>query len=78
MNEYVSAALRHAQYEHDSDGSAYGTVALDTGITVSASGRNYHACRTALRHMLENEIGRALRSSRALPVIDGIVPPVLE
>lgn len=75
MEDYVSAALHHAQYEHDSDGSAYGQVQLDATMIVSASGRSFAACRAALRRTLQDEIIRALRAERRLPPIDGIAPP---
>lgn len=75
MEDYLRAALHHAQYEHDSDGSAYGQVRVDANMIVSATGRSFAACRAALRRTLHDEIMRALRSERSLPPIDGIAPP---
>ena len=74
MDDYVNAALRHAQFDHDSDGSAYGIVCLGTR-SVESSGRTYAQCRASLWQMVRHEVDRALQAHLVLPPMDGVQPP---
>lgn len=78
MIEYVEAAMRRAEYEHDSDGSVYGMVAPFAELTISAQGSNFRACTRLLRQRLTAELAALLRSGRHLPPIDGITLPAYE
>ncbi len=75
MDEYVQAVMRHAVYEVDSDGSAYGSVTVTPDLVVSASARTQRQCIRALQQNVQHAVETALHDSRALPSIDGIAPP---
>jgi hypothetical protein len=75
MDEYVQAVLRQAVYEMDSDGSAFGSVVVVPGISVSANGKTYNQCVSALQRNVCREVEHALHVNLPLPVVNGVLPP---
>jgi predicted RNase H-like HicB family nuclease len=75
MTEYISAAMRYAVYESDTDGSTYGTLAASAGLHAVAQGRTYADCVAALRRTIARTVMQALHAQQPLPEIDGVQPP---
>jgi hypothetical protein len=75
MEEYVQAAMRRAVYEVDSDGSAFGSVAVAPDLVVNASAPSQRQCIRALHHNVRHAVESALTASAPLPTLDGIAPP---
>lgn len=70
VEDYVIAAIRHAEFEQFANGMVGATVPGCPGIV--AAGADIHECARDLYARLEEWIRVSLATGQDLPVIDGI------
>lgn len=70
LSDYISAAMRQAEYELMEDGRYFGWIKSCRGCWAEA--RTLEACREALQSTLEDWLLLGLQLGHRLPVLDGI------
>jgi predicted RNase H-like HicB family nuclease len=70
LTEYISAAMRRAEYKLLEDGTFFGEIPDCQGVWSSAD--TLEACRDELRDVLEDWILLGVYLHHRIPVIDGI------
>jgi predicted RNase H-like HicB family nuclease len=70
LTEYISAAMRRAEYKLLEDGTFFGEIPDCQGVWSSAD--TLEACRDELRDVLEDWILLGVYLHHQIPVIDGI------
>ncbi len=71
LTEYITAAMRKAQYEILSDGEGYfGKIADFPGVWANAD--TLEECREQLVEVLEEWVIIGLKMGKTIPIIDGI------
>jgi predicted RNase H-like HicB family nuclease len=70
FNEYVTAAMRHAEYKQFDDGTIYATIPQLRGVWANEQTRE--ATEAELRSALEDWVRFRMANHRPIPAIDGI------
>lgn len=70
LSDYISSAMRHAEYKILGDGTYFGEIPGFAGLWANAS--TLEETRQELRESLEDWLLVGLRRGHVLPVVDGI------
>lgn len=74
LNDYVSAAMRHAEYKRFEDGTVYAHIPELRGVWANEQSRE--ATETELRSALEDRVRFRMANHRPIPAIDRVAVEV--